>query len=309
LVDFDLLIPHWHIAGDFPLKHISGLYKFRTLRQFRKDIDYFSQRYTPISLDTIINYLDGKERLPKKSFMPSFDDGFSQIHEFIAPILLEKGIPSTFFLTTSTIDNKGLCYPQKKSLILCALAESKHLSARDLIFNLLCKEDIPGSGIESKIMGITYHKRHLLDQVATFLEIDFAAYCKSVRPYLTSEQIVDLMKKGFEIGAHSIDHPNFMELSIDEQLKQVEESIDLLSAHLSFPCRSFAFPFTDAGISKEFFLRAFQNKALKVMMGYGVIGQNDKHPRNLSRFSMERTNWSTRRHLVREFGKAFFKKH
>lgn len=305
LIDVSLLLPHWHIVSDSMLEHISGLYQYRTLRQFRKDLDFFLRNYKPVSLDQILNHLDDKERLPKRCFMPSFDDGFRQIHETVAPILLQKGIPATFLLTTSTIDNTELCYPQKKSLILHRLSNSGNPSAMNSISDLLSMVDIRGQDTISKIRNIYYRNRHFLDRIADILKIDFSTYLASVKPYLTTNQIRDLMQRGFEIGAHTVDHPQFSELEVDEQLSQAKESAAVLSQKLDYTCRSFAFPYTDSGISEGFFDRIFKISSIRVTFGIGGI-QKGPYPRNLPRFSMERTNRPARQILARQFGRAFF---
>ena len=118
LTNIDLIIPYWHVVSDADLPHISGMYKWRSPKQFLKDIEHLLAYYEPVSLEQIIKKVYGGKKFKKPSFIATFDDGFREIYEIIAPILFKKGVPAVFFLTTEAIDNQMLLYPQKKSLFL-----------------------------------------------------------------------------------------------------------------------------------------------------------------------------------------------
>jgi peptidoglycan/xylan/chitin deacetylase (PgdA/CDA1 family) len=307
LINIDLVLPHWHVVSDHELEHISGLYKFRSIEKFKADIEFFLKFYTPVSIENIIQHLDRIHELPKRCFLPTFDDGFREVSDIIAPFLFSKGVPAVFFIIPSVIDNKNLCYPQKKSILIRSLASKKKYTIQQEVESVLTKSGIEGSDIISRIRNIYYKKRSVLDQLGYVLECDFDEYVVTDRPYLNTIQINDLLKKGFGIGAHSIDHPLYSELTLDEQLFQTFESMKILSEKFKYKCNAFAFPYTDYGISREFFIKAFSNKELKTSFGIGSILSKHFH-RNLGRFSMERTDHPAEYIIARQFGKAFLTK-
>jgi hypothetical protein len=139
------------------------------------------------------------------------------------------------------------------------------------------------------------------------LGIDFNHYAASVKPYLTSAQIKLLIENGFDIGGHSIDHPLYSELSIEEQLTQTLESMRLLSERYQYDCRVFAFPFTDAGISGAFFERTFRESPIKLSFGTGGVLPHF-FGYNLPRFTMERCDRPAGEIVGRQFGRAFIQK-
>lgn len=306
ILEVDLVLPHWHVVSDQELSHISGLYKYRNIRQFKADIEYFLQYYTPVNLQDVINYLDGFGSLPKRCFLPTFDDGFSEIYNVIGPILQVYGVPAVFFLITSAIDNRELCYPHKKSLLVHALTTIDSSPAESEASRHLTNAGFKYGDMTSRVLSIYYKQRHVLDELELILGCDFASYVSSVQPYLTSVQIKDLMKMGFDIGAHTIDHPLFSELTLEEQLVQTTESQKWLSTKFQYNCQSFAFPYKDAGILINFFHQAFSNGLLKVSFGTGGL-QHHFFPRNLPRFTMERTDLPAKQILSRQFGRSLFK--
>lgn len=307
LLDIELVLPHWHVVSDQDLAHVSGLYKFRNIRQFKADLEFFLRYYTPVTLQDVISCLDGTNRLPNRCFLPTFDDGFCEIYDIIAPVLHAQGIPAVFFLITSVIDNRELCYPQKKSLLIRALASLGDSPAKREVSQLLTNAGVKGSDLPSRLRSIYYRQRHLLDELGSVVGYDFAEYVASVHPYLTSEQIRKLMKMGFDIGAHSIDHPLYSEMRLDEQLVQTQDSLKWLSTRFQYNCQSFAFPYTDAGISPEFFQKAFSDGWLDVSFGIGGI-LSGYFPKNLPRFSMERTDLPAALILARQFGRAILRR-
>src|SRR5947209_3002929 len=73
------------------------------------------------------------------------------------------------------------------------------------------------------------------------------------KPYLTSKQITGLLDSGFTIGAHSVDQPDYSELSFADQVRQTIDSFKFVRETFHLKYGVFAFPFSDYGISKDFF--------------------------------------------------------
>jgi peptidoglycan/xylan/chitin deacetylase (PgdA/CDA1 family) len=300
LVEVGILLPYYHMVSDQEVPHISGIFKCRSVRQFKADMEFFARFYTPVSLQDVICHLDGSGRLPKRCFLPTFDDGFREVYDVVAPILFARGIPAVFFLTTSTVDNREMCYLQKISLSIQTTSSLKDSAKIREVCRLLNNEGVKGNDLFSRIRNISYQKRHVLDKLGTVLGLDFKNYVSSVQPYLTSTQTRTLMKQGFAIGAHSIDHPLYSELSIEEQLVQTRESLSWLSNHFQYECQAFAFPFNATGVSTEFFQRGFADGRLKVSFGTNGMHRH-LFSRNLNRHTMEACDLDAAQLIGREF--------
>lgn len=308
MLEIDLLLPYYHVVSDEKLPHFSWIYKFRNIKQFVADLEFFLRYYVPIGLQDVVKHLEGERRLPKKCFLLTFDDGFREIYDIVAPLLYSKGIPAVFFLTTSVIDNRYMIDPQKKSLLIRALCSLGGSSVKRKIENHLTEYGIDGSDLHLHICQITYQQRYILDELGALLNCDFTHYASSVKPYVTSDQVVELLRKGFDIGAHSVDHPFYTEISLEEQVNQTHQSISWLSERYSCDCQAFAFPYNDTGISAEFFQTAFTDRRLKVSFGTGGMLPHF-YPRNLERFCMEGTDQPAIQILARQFGKTFLRRH
>lgn len=310
LSDLHLVVPHWHIVGDAPVPHVSGLYRYRTLAQFTADVDFFLRQYKPVTEDEVIAHLHDGRALPRQSVLLTFDDGFRESHDVVAPLLRVKGVPAVFFLISSTLDNRRLCHPQKASLLLHELDGRQSGPVLEELGRLLTSAGVPPlQDLRDRIRSVTWRQRHVLDDLALVLRADFDTYLRVHRPYLTVEEAKTLLRQGFSIGAHSVDHPDFADLEPEECSYQVRESMRWLSDALTFQCRSFAFPYRDTGVPLRFFQQAFAEGVLKLSFGSGGLLPHF-FPFNLQRFSMERTDLTACQvlsvHFARRLGRGLF---
>jgi hypothetical protein len=117
------------------------------------------------------------------------------------------------------------------------------------------------------------------------LDFDFKAYLSKESPYLTSQQINELIKDGFTIGGHSINHPLYKDLNIEDQILQTTSSVNELVNTFRLPYKVFSFPFTDNGVSEEFYHQVNP----KLDLTFGTAGlKKDVGSKNLQRIGMEK---------------------
>jgi peptidoglycan/xylan/chitin deacetylase (PgdA/CDA1 family) len=230
-----LMLPFYHAVAEQPLPHIKHLYQMKTVKQFLKDLDFLLQHFEPIDAETLYQFHVNKTIPQKSVFHLTFDDGLKEIYEIVAPILLQKGVPATFFVNSGFVDNKALFYRYHASLAIGDLSQKEKLT----------------NSLKTEILSCSYKNRDDLIQYFSQQQID--DFLKTEKPYLTVEQIKQLGVQGFTIGAHSINHPYYEEISIEEQLRQTLDSLEFISSLMHQKLRLFAFPFTDFNVSRNFF--------------------------------------------------------
>lgn len=285
-----LLLPYHHLVSDAPVPHIKHLYPWKGTKDFEKDLDYLLRRFRPVTLQDVIQSLRTGQSLPSGSFLLTFDDGLREIKDIVAPMLLRKGAPAAFFLNSAFLDNKNLFYKFKLSLIIEHLQTTHHSKATlDQLYAYLQTDE---TSIVDAIKKITYATRGQADEVAGILGISFAQYLSEVKPFLTLDEVAVLLQQGFAIGGHSIDHPYYNQLTLEEQLFQTRQSVDFLVQQFKLPYRAFAFPHTDAGVSKIFFNTLLEGpEPMDVIFGTGNQ-RKDFNPKILHRFNCERPSVS-----------------
>ncbi len=292
-----LLLPYYHLVSDEEVPHVRHLYRYRNAAAFARDIDYFLTRHSPIGLGDLAAHVREGRPLPERAFLPTFDDGLREMNDVVAPILAAKGVRGVFFLNTSTLDNRELGLHQKISLIL---EEHEWLETTFPLREaraLLAAEGVDGADFPTALKSIPWRSRTAVDRIAALCGLDFGAYLRKTRPYLTTEQVRRMLAQGMEIGAHSVDHPRYAEIGLAEQIRQTESSLQELVERFSPSCRAFAFPHSDAGVSPAFFRHIFERSGIDITFGTrGMI--EDSQRGHFQRFSMEKVSGPAGRILL-----------
>ncbi len=83
------IFPLYHAVSDSPPLHLKHLYRIRSVKEFRADIEYLCRHYEPLSPELLSSpgELPGRK---KPGFILSFDDGLREVADTVEPILREK---------------------------------------------------------------------------------------------------------------------------------------------------------------------------------------------------------------------------
>lgn len=271
------LLPFSHLVSDAAPPHVSHLYTVPRVAKFKLDLDFLCRKCRPLQISELA-------QLPLRrdcnscadTFILSFDDGMREVYDVIAPMLREKGIPAIFFVNSATIDNKQLMWRHKISLIIDRCKEPGLVPPQ---INIR-----PGERLEAKLKALRFADERIIDQMARFLEVDFDDYLRRAQPYLTTDQILELYRDGFAIGAHTHNHPYLHELPLEDQKKEISRGVEFIRV-LGLPCRHFAFPFHDNGVPVSLF-RYMTDLDLNLSFGTSEA-RVDSVPFSLQRFRLD----------------------
>ncbi len=296
-----LLHPFYHTISHHPLPHVAHLYRSRTLNEFELDLDYFLSIAKPLSLQDLLAITKAGDPLPSKRFMLSFDDGLAECQDVIAPILRRKGIPATFFVLPLQIDSKKLLPRHKISLLIEALRENATASQIKEVSSLLSVESDNPRKIGKYLLSYSHAlDSNQLSKLADILAVDFQEFLDKRAPYLSTTQILSLRDEGFAIGGHSMTHPHFSTLSLSEQLSEALMSVRKVRELCAVAYGAFAFPFSDRGVSAEFFESLRNGGEVDVTFGTkGVFSSINQF--HFQRFPMEGSALSAQRILTGQY--------
>jgi len=261
------ILPFYHIVSNNDCKHVKHLYRYKNTAQFESDLEYLARNYKPIAAEDMEGVLLGKYK-GQNIMLLTFDDGLREMYEVVAPILLRKGIPAVFFVNNDFIDNRDLMFRYKVSLII---------------------EQYRVNGEESALLLSARNLEELDNKLNGKYPIDVNSFLKNEQPYMTGTQIKELKQKGFTIGSHSLNHPYFQDIALNEQLRQVYTSLAMLKDDYGIKQKLFAFPFTDQGVTTQFFETIFAERKVDFSLGGAGI-KSDVHPRQIQRLNMEGWN-------------------
>jgi peptidoglycan/xylan/chitin deacetylase (PgdA/CDA1 family) len=256
---YRLLVPRqvisffYHMVAEKAVPHVQHLYPFRSAQLFEQDLIYLKQNFHVISYDVLAEALRGGKRLPPKAAFLSFDDGFSECFSVARPLLLKHGLPCTFFVATDLMDNRKMDSLHQVSLCISVL---NSLEREELTRTLSALSEACGVNLEHQAAFSGWIKkvkdREVVSKVCELLGVDIGNYLHTQKPYLSSEQILSMVREGFTIGAHSQSHQRLDSLSLEEIKKEIVSSCEVIRGLTNKTPVPFAFPYSARGIERGF---------------------------------------------------------
>jgi peptidoglycan/xylan/chitin deacetylase (PgdA/CDA1 family) len=236
---------------------------------FATQLEAITQVAVPMSLQGFLNSrFDGK--LPARSVVVTFDDGYLDNFEQALPLLRAHSVPATLFVTTGNIDTaREFWWDQLESIMLVPgrLPDRLNLSLPDgvrcwqlgaaaevTVEQLMADRDKrPWAADEGSRLRLFFdvwsalwplsaaQREAALDALAAWAgPLPSPAACRRT---LTSQEIRDIAGSGLvSIGAHTVDHPPLPARQPSEQLRQIRGSKQRLQELLDTEIDTFAYP-------------------------------------------------------------------
>ena len=294
-----IFCPFYHCVTDTPGDHVKHLFPIRSSRTFQADLELLARSFTPVTLNDLIAHAREDRAVPPRAMFLSFDDGLREIADEIAPVCRKVGVPATFFVNSASLDNRFLCFRNKASLLIESLSRSGSSSIREVARLIGLPDDASSDNVIQRIATARVADSPILDAIAPVVGADFATFLRRNRPYLATQEIQTLRTQGFEVGAHSIDHPHYADLTLPEQVRQTEDCATDLKARFGLKRISFAFPFTSDDVGQQFFEEMFGRNIVDLIFCVGSMPAN--HPRILQRMWMETDAHMPARRMIQHF--------
>ncbi len=296
-----LILPFYHAVSNNPPLHLKHLYPIRSEHQFRNDLDFLLKVYEPISINQLVRFINGERTIPKYAFLLSFDDGLSEFAANAWPILKEKNIPATLFVNPGFVENKSMFFRLKISLLIEQVKSRKNIVDFNQIKAITKKDISNNASLIHFLYQMNYHQQLMIDDLAVCLGVDFFKYLEKHKPYLTLNELQNIAADGVCIGAHSMDHPLFNQLSEDKQFNQFAESVTWVKNNIVPEFTTFSFPFTDFAISQKFF-KSIKESPLEIDLTFGTAGlKKDSVPFHFQRIPIEKKDWVLEKTLLFQY--------
>jgi peptidoglycan/xylan/chitin deacetylase (PgdA/CDA1 family) len=259
-----------------------------------------------VSLEEIVQALDGGRPLPERALVVTFDDGLREQYEHAWPILQRLGAPAIFFINTGPIEEKSISLVHKIHLL------RSQTDSRDLI-PMLSRLGL-GLGIEIDFDAVSGHAishykydseidaslKYILNFVLGGREVtaligeafgqcfgpDEAAISESL--YMAVDEVRTLAEAGC-VGSHAHEHVPLGLLSPSACAEQVNRAADRLEAWTGQRPQALSYPYGSreacspgageaaaaAGVRFAFTMERAVNLDLKVPLFLARFANND----------------------------------
>jgi peptidoglycan/xylan/chitin deacetylase (PgdA/CDA1 family) len=234
----------FHDIADTESVFTKGLGVTATRKQFEAALRFVVKHYTPVSLQDVIAVANGKP-LASRPVLLTFDDAYTSVSDFAAPLCLQLGVPAVFFVNGSCIDNRQIALEN----LLCYVANVRGLATINAAIQSVdgVEKVSVGSLLEvfSRFLPATSLQgrqafRSALVRLAGINESELAA---EAGLYLNSRQLRDLAKFNFEIGNHTYTHANCRTLSSADFAGEIDRNKAVLEEISGTKVRSFSVPY------------------------------------------------------------------
>lgn len=180
--------------------------------------------------------------LPARAVALTFDDGYAEWIDNVSPALRKRGLPATFFVTTGHLAGGETLWHER------ILAAVRALPAQGAILpaglGAYTDLDIPGCR-ERLVARMQEHLKYapLRERLDAIVQLERQAHSELILPRGFDAQAVrTLHGQGFEIGAHTINHPILNECTPQQAIDEIAGCKETLEAMIGGQVHSFAYP-------------------------------------------------------------------
>lgn len=240
-------------------------------RNFAEQLEVIRKHDLPISLRGLNGALD-KRRLPRRSVVVTFDDGYADNLYEAKPLLERYGVPATVFVATGILDSpRGFWWDALERTLLRpgTLPETLSLEIGGDTYRRELKDaaSYPLDDYQAHLKWSAWGAydptpRHALYRAlhgkikplapdAREKMLDALFEWSGAQPYaeprhrtLSREEVAVLESGGLiEVGAHTVTHPVLSALPHSAQRAEIARSKTELEGILNHPVNSFSYPF------------------------------------------------------------------
>jgi peptidoglycan/xylan/chitin deacetylase (PgdA/CDA1 family) len=204
---------------------VLGMHTVPDLDAFERQLVALTERYQPVGLPEVVEWLDGRRELPRPSMWLTFDDGERSAVVDAAEVLARHQVPATMFVCTGFVDGVELPWWE---IVESAVAAGSTVRLGDDEYRdhraVTALKQVPDHVRREIVAGLP-----VTDEVAS-------------APRITLADLRRWRDLGGHLGNHTWDHPCLDQCSPDEQRRQIDAGAAWLDEHELWDVRAFAYP-------------------------------------------------------------------
>ena len=235
----------YHSVQDYPeaCADTIGINNIHSTAVFTRQMELLVRAFNPVALEDVLLFAAGEKKLPPRSVAVTFDDGYADNYEIVAPLLNRFGIRGVFYVTVDAIGSESLPW----AIRLRHAFRTTRLKAWPE----------PGNGRFFTLSNMDDRRRAFMvacGQCARLVDIAQEQLVRSVETELETAppaahgimmnwaQVRRLHETGHTVGSHTLSHPNMAFVTEEEARHEFGESKRRLEEQLGAPVRHFSYP-------------------------------------------------------------------
>jgi peptidoglycan/xylan/chitin deacetylase (PgdA/CDA1 family) len=232
-----------------------------SVADFAGQVEHLLHHYEPLEPDALLAAIRDGTPIPD-GFVLTFDDGTRDHWDNALPVLERHGLRGIFAPIGLPHLHGRIPFVQKNQFVRGRLGEdglpdaylaaAAELAAEVDVAGIMANAPIGDyrRGTE-KYLRFKYASNHLIPRdvserimdrlFAEHVSPDEAGFIRKL--YLSTDEIVELSRRGHTIAAHSISHPSLPQLEENEEEREIAGSVEWLRGLLGEPIAWFNYPY------------------------------------------------------------------
>ncbi|MGB4676453.1 MAG: polysaccharide deacetylase family protein [Aggregatilineales bacterium] len=208
---------------------------------FEAQMRYLAEHTCPVSMQELVDALEGRRELPPRAVMVTFDDAYTDFAQVAWPALKRYGIPVTLFVPTGYPGGALPAFWWDR--LSYALAHTTRRTPLDTPFGPLPLAT-PGERGQAFKRLTSYVKSLPHDEGMAFVEQIAGALHDGTPPcdVLGWDELRQLAAEGVTLGAHTRTHPLLTRVPLDVARREVVGSLEDLRREIGEVMPVFAYP-------------------------------------------------------------------
>lgn len=252
----NLTVVMYHYVRDIKNSRYPGIKGLET-NLFKEQVAFLKKHYNPVTMQQVIDAFGGRDSLPSKAVLLTFDDAYKDHYENVFPILYNNGIQGCFYAPVKAVTEHKVLDVNKIHFVLEQCHDDMALYGA-LIEEI--KSGLDEFRLEYGLLSFDYYFRKLavanrfdpkevifikrllqveLDESLRGILTDrlFRKYVLrgevseetfSRELYMNIEQMKTMVKCGMHIGSHGYNHYWLGHLDKDKQELEIDKSIEFI---------------------------------------------------------------------------------
>lgn len=235
----------YHSVQDDPQQfaHSIGAGIIHSAAVFREQMELVASKFDPVSLDDVLQFVRGKQQLPRRPVVVTFDDGYRDNFEIAAPILDHFGVPAAFYVTVNSIDTA--CPPwfcHLRHIFGTTKAKTWNDSQFDVVHDLTDPQSKKFAFLSASKQCACFTGKAQNEFLARLhRELDVEPLDPNLRLMMTWDQVRALAARHI-VGSHTFTHPNMAQVTLPEVRHECEQSKKRLAEELQSEVAHFSYP-------------------------------------------------------------------
>lgn len=212
-----------------------------TVDTFRWQMDLLEECFNVLPLDEAIACLT-HERMPPRAVAITFDDGYRSVHELAMPILRERKLPATVFVTSGHMDDDSSMWNdvilEAVRRLPCGILDLSDIGLKSYVMDDAEQRKLSAGRLTEDCKYLPPPGRQaMLDRLQNLVNADLRQHLM-----LTPDMVRDLARNNIEIGGHTVTHPILSRLEDEAAFREIDDNKRSLEKLTGRPIRLFAYP-------------------------------------------------------------------